>query len=149
MAESVGWVPTPADRDRGPPTRSLASQSPPTNMTQISGTSLGWRPVARARDCASHLVSARTLARCAPLWRGCFGAVDAALWDTLPPFVGWVRQAVPLGALCAPPRSHLGARWCRLFTIPFSERDVVWWMGDVVVNVLQFNSIQWSNYSYR
>ena len=28
------------------------------------------------------------------------------------PFVGIrVRQAVPLGALCAPPRSHLGARW--------------------------------------
>jgi hypothetical protein len=27
------------------------------------------------------------------------------------PFVGRERQAVPLGELCAPSRSHLGARW--------------------------------------
>ena len=58
---------------------------------------------------ASHFVSTRMYARCAPLWRGCSGAVDGPRCGI--PLVGGVRQAVPLGALLAPPCSHLGARW--------------------------------------
>jgi hypothetical protein len=64
--------------------------------------SLSWWPVARARDGAPHFVSARTHARCTPLWRGASVPGRAALrWKGEP--------SSSLGALCSPPRSHLGA----------------------------------------
>ncbi len=55
----------------------VPGRSPPNRYEQtkhklLAPVSAGWWPVARARDCASGFVSARTRARCAPLWCGCF-----------------------------------------------------------------------------
>ncbi len=130
------------------PGRSLASQSPPTNITPISGPSLRWWPVARARDCALVLrrFSPHTSPLRPPLARvlRCRGRAAFRCGISL---VGiGARQAVPLGAQCAPPRSHLGARWWApeqtFYDALLSGMSGGWVMWLSIYNSIPFNSAQ-------
>ena len=125
-------------------TRAPPTPPPPDQARRISATNCTYS----SNTCTTRVVLLECT-RVAPPRSGggcCFGAVDRPRWGT--PFVGSVRQAVPLGALCsAPLPAHTwvpagGAPEQTAFHHALFVRDV-WWMGYVCgcQCTIQFESV--------